>query len=160
MPIYEYLCRPCNTVYNFLVQDPNTSKQPECPRCGSTDMKKRLSTFSISGGPKKSAEAQEPETDEDGGEDPEVEREMNKLMQRAENIDENNPRQLGELMRRMSEVSGEEMDEATDEAVRRLEKGEDPDKIEEEMGDILGGEEEGGAGASGAPSHDEGLYPL
>jgi hypothetical protein len=51
-------------------------------------------------------------------------------------------------------------------ALRRLEKGEDPEKIEEDMGDVLGewfgkGEGEDGPGGGrggGGYSHDPGLY--
>jgi len=47
-----------------------------------------------------------------------------------------------------------------DVAIKRLEAGEDPEKIEEDMGDVLGefmGGDEGG-GAGGGYSHDSGLY--
>ena len=44
--------------------------------------------------------------------------------------------------------------------IRRLEAGEDPEKVEEELGDAL--EEEMGeeGGAMGEPERDEGLYPM
>ena len=52
----------------------------------------------------------------------------------------------------------------TNEMIRRLEAGEDPEKVEEELGDALeeemGGEEGGGLGAGGAASYDDGLYPM
>jgi len=41
-------------------------------------------------------------------------------------------------MRRMSEITGEPLEGEMEEAVRRLELGEDPDKIEAELGDVLG----------------------
>ena len=68
------------------------------------------------------------------------------------------PRQLGRLMRRMSEISGEKLDPEMQEAVRRLESGEDPEKIEEDMGDLFG--EDAGGGGPGAPTYDDGLYPM
>jgi hypothetical protein len=40
-------------------------------------------------------------------------------------------------MRRMSELTGEPMDEPMQEMVARLEGGEDPDALEEEFGDVL-----------------------
>ena len=48
-------------------------------------------------------------------------------------------------------------------AIKRLEAGEDPEKIEADMGDVLGdfmGGEEGGApgGGGGGYTHDSGLY--
>jgi len=52
-----------------------------------------------------------------------------------------------------------------DVAIKRLEAGEDPEKIEEDMGDVLGdfmGGEEGGPGGPGGGgySHDSGLYDM
>jgi hypothetical protein len=48
-----------------------------------------------------------------------------------------------------------------DVAIKRLEAGDDPEKIEADMGDVLGdfmGGEEGGSGGSGSYTHDSGLY--
>jgi len=51
-----------------------------------------------------------------------------------------------------------------DVAIKRLEAGEDPEKIEQDMGDVLGdfmgGEEGGPGGPGGAYSHDSGLYDM
>jgi hypothetical protein len=48
------------------------------------------------------------------------------------------PRALGRFMRKMAAQTGEGMGEEFDEVVGRLEKGEDPDKIEQSMGDLFG----------------------
>lgn len=163
MPIYEYLCVPCHRVFSFFSQTPNPDKQPTCPKCGGTEMKKRISSFSLTGVARKSDTGHSSADDEgDPMDDPRVEREMEKLMSDAENIDENDPRQLGALMRRMSDVTGEPLDGEMEEAVRRLEAGEDPEKIEEEMGDVFGDEDDGGMGmpGMGGPTYDDGLYDL
>jgi len=49
-----------------------------------------------------------------------------------------------------------------EEMIRRLEAGEDPERIEEELGDALEEEMgEGGGGLGGAvPTRDDGLYPM
>jgi hypothetical protein len=54
-----------------------------------------------------------------------------------------------------------------EEAMRRLEAGEDPETIEAEMGDVLDGEAPAGEGAParparrrGAPQRDDTLYEL
>lgn len=169
MPIYEYLCKPCHRVFSFMAKNhaETLEKQPTCPKCGGGEMKRLVSNFAIAGGTKKSAtENADTGADDaagDGLDDPRVEREMMKLMDAAENIDENDPRQLGALMRRMSEISGENLDPAMEEAVKRLESGEDPEKIEEDMGDLLddGEDYDGTAGGyGGGPSYDDGLYSL
>jgi hypothetical protein len=56
------------------------------------------------------------------------------------NVDENDPRAMARMMRRMAEVSGEKMDGQMEEVVRKLEEGADP----ESLGDQLGGEIPGG----------------
>ncbi len=166
MPIYEYLCPACNRIYSFLVRNINTSNQATCPKCGSEDMKKRMSSFAFTGSTHKATESAGGGLSEDGDLDPRAEREMMKLMSQAENIDENDPRQLGTLMRKMSDITGEKLDCEMEEAVRRLEAGEDPDKIEESLGDLGDGDMPGGMGgmggmgAMGAPTVDDGLYSL
>lgn len=47
------------------------------------------------------------------------------------------PRQMAGLMKRMFELTGAEPNGAMLEAIKRMEAGEDPDKIDEEMGDAL-----------------------
>lgn len=161
MPIYEYLCEHCNRIFNFMARNyqETQEKRPTCPKCGAQDLKRQLSAFAVGGSTRKSESENGDAGNDDMLDDPRVEREMTKLMQEAENIDENDPRQLGNLMRRMSEITGEDMDPEMEEAVRRLESGEDPEKVEEEMGDVFGEEDEA-AGTGCAPSYDEGLYSL
>ncbi|MCK4728291.1 MAG: zinc ribbon domain-containing protein, partial [Desulfobacterales bacterium] len=33
MPIYEFYCEDCNTIFNFFSRSVNTTKRPPCPRC-------------------------------------------------------------------------------------------------------------------------------
>ncbi len=33
MPIYEFYCEKCNTVFNFFSRSVNTAKVPACPKC-------------------------------------------------------------------------------------------------------------------------------
>jgi hypothetical protein len=48
-----------------------------------------------------------------------------------------------------------------EEMIRRLEAGEDPEKVEEEIGDAIEEEmgEEGGGFGGAMPTRDDGLYP-
>jgi len=171
MPIYEYYCRPCNRIFSFLSPTNQPTKLPTCPKCHRRDLKKMVSRFAFIGSSRKSrntssvegsgteaAAGNPPEPGLDLPEsmpDPRKEQEMERLLNAAENLDENDPRQLGRMMRKMNEIAGEKMDPQMEIALRRLEAGEDPDKIEADMGDILGA----GPG-SGAPVHDDGLYPM
>ena len=171
MPIYEFLCPACNRVFSFLVKSTSERRDPTCPKCGGRDMRRRMSRFAVTGVQRKSSDraaavgerADGPGSAEGGVSDPldnpQVEAEMSRLMDEADGIDENDPRQLGRLMRRMTEISGERLEPGMEEAVRRLEAGEDPEKIEEDLGAVLGEDDADAAGA-GSPSYDSGLYDL
>ena len=165
MPIYEYLCPECNVVFSFMVKNVKTAKRAYCPRCGNKKtMERVMSKFALSGHTRKSTGAgtSGDSKGEIGGADdmpdlsPGQEREMMRLMGQIEGMDENDPKQMGTLMRKMSEITGETLDPEMEEAVKRLEAGEDPDKIEEDMGDLGMGE----GGGMGGPSYDDGMYSL
>jgi len=66
-----------------------------------------------------------------------MEKAMGMLAREAEQINEDDPRQAAMLMRKLSDVTGLTMGSAMEEALSRMERGEYPDKIEEEMGDLL-----------------------
>ena len=66
---------------------------------------------------------------------------MNVLSREAENIDEDDPRQAANLMRKLSDMTGLKLGPSMDEALERMEKGEDPEQVEAEMGDLLEGED-------------------
>jgi hypothetical protein len=99
-----------------------------------------------------------------------MERALEALGREAEGLDEDDPRQAGQLMRKLFQASGLPLGEGMEEAIRRMEAGEDPERIEEEMGDLL--EEDplldltGGRGLKGLgrrlrpPTVDETLYEL
>jgi putative FmdB family regulatory protein len=160
MPIYEYQCASCRRVLSFLVRSVAGHKPPACPKCGHKKMARVLSRFAaIQGGRPSHAEPStinHPPSSQPppgGGEDfpPGMER----LLSEAEGMDQNDPRAMGRFMRKMAAETGEPMPEEMHEVVRRLEAGEDPEKIEEQMGD-LPGDEAGGPGAPGAA--DNTLY--
>ena len=56
---------------------------------------------------------------------------------------EDNPQELGRMMRKMGRELGEEMPPEFDEVVDRLEKGQSPEEIESALPD-LGGDDGGG----------------
>lgn len=66
-----------------------------------------------------------------------MEKAVGMLAKEAENINEDDPRQAAHVMRRLSEISGLNVGRGMKEAIERMEAGEDPEKIEEEIGDIL-----------------------
>lgn len=135
MPIYEYLCTGCNTIYQFLVRKPSSDTSPACPKCGSRDsMKRVMSTFSVGSGSASSDD----------------------LTDSADfaGLDTEDPRAMARAIRSMADEMGEDLGPQVDEALSRLEAGEDPEKVEREL-------EEAGFGSdghTGAPTRDPGLY--
>ncbi|RMD96309.1 MAG: zinc ribbon domain-containing protein [Calditrichaeota bacterium] len=138
MPIYEFYCQNCNTIYKFFSRVVNTEKIPNCPKCENIRLERRVSTFAAisSAGAGENEEDNLPPIDET-----KIERAMGMLSKEIEGIDEEDPRQAARLMRKLSDAAGLKWGEGMEEAMSRLEKGEDPEKIEEEMGELLEEEE-------------------
>jgi putative FmdB family regulatory protein len=158
MPVYEFLCRACNRIYSFHSFRVDPAKVPRCPKCGASRLQRVPSRFGV-------ATASRSVTDEGGdpaADDPRMEAEMMRLASQLEGMDENDPRQMAAAVRRMAEIAGEPVTPAMEEMIRRLEAGEDPERVEEELGDALEDEMgEGGGGFDGAaPIRDDGLYPM
>jgi hypothetical protein len=59
---------------------------------------------------------------------------MGAMEKEFSSVDENDPRAMGRMMRRMAELSGEKIDGEMEEVVRKLEEGADPDSLEEQLG--------------------------
>jgi putative FmdB family regulatory protein len=47
MPIYEYYCKPCHTIFSFLAKSARVSRKPVCPRCGG-GLRKQVTSFAVS----------------------------------------------------------------------------------------------------------------
>jgi hypothetical protein len=76
-------------------------------------------------------------------------------------LDENNPRHMAHMMRKMKDLMPPDaMPKDFEVAIKRLEAGEDPEKIEADMGDLFGADpaESGPGGANPGYARDSGLY--
>jgi hypothetical protein len=105
-----------------------------------------------------------------GMDDQRMERVMSELERDMDHLDENNPRHVAHMMRKMKEaMPAGATPKELEIAIRRLEQGEDPEKVEADMGDVFsewmggsGGEDEESGGGAGAGargySRDGGLY--
>ena len=164
MPIYEFACPKCRRIFNFLSKRINPDRSPVCPKCGNRKLEKQVSRFAMTRG---LAEPATKGAEDDEGpmpdlDDPRIARAMAEMERDMEHLDENNPRHMAHMMRKMKDIlPAGTMPKEMDIAIKRLEAGEDPEKIEEDMGDILGdfmGGEEGGAGGGGGYTKDSGLY--
>jgi putative FmdB family regulatory protein len=147
MPIYEFYCSSCHTVFSFLSRRVDTQRRPSCPRCGRPELERRTSRFAVSKG---RAERSAAGPDADDAEDAQMDRAMDALARDAEGVDENDPRQVARLMRRFYGATGLELGNTMEEAIRRMEAGEDPDTIESELGEALEQEDPFGGSAEGS----------
>jgi hypothetical protein len=175
MPIYEFYCPNNHRIYSFFARSlAYAGKTPVCPDNPKYRMERMMSSFAVTGRAKESADLPP------GGdmENPRMEAMMAEMEREMSGINEQNPdpRQLAGLMRKMSAVTGEKMPVPVEEMIRRMEAGEDPERIEEEMGSQLDdiGADEGGCGATegetsvkarlrrlrGKPRRDPTLYEM
>jgi putative FmdB family regulatory protein len=165
MPIYEFFCADCNTIFNFFTRRPNTDKRPECPQCGKPELQKMMSSFATIGKAKET-DSEDPFA---GLDEAKMEQALAGLMREAEHVNEEDPRQMAQLMRKFADKTGLNLGGAMEEAIARMEAGEDPDQIEQDMGDLMEGDEPFSleamkkkvqAGQKRAPVYDDRLYDL
>ena len=162
MPIYEFYCPQCHMVFNFFSRSVNTEKRPSCPKCNRKRLTRQMSSFAVLRGTKEDQDTGLPDIDES-----KLERAMSALASEAETMNEDDPRQAAQLMRKLTQMTGLELGSGMEEALRRMEAGEDPDQIEAEMGDLLEQEDpvifqgqKGFGRHKGPPRKDETLYEL
>jgi putative FmdB family regulatory protein len=121
MPIYEYRCLDCRRRVSILWRSFAEAEagEPVCPHCGGTDLTRLVSRVRV------------------------VRSEESRLEDLADpsflsDFDENDPRSMARLMRRMADEVGEDLGPEFEEVVGRLEAGESPEEIEESMPDLMG----------------------
>ena len=64
MPIYEFYCEDCNTIFNFFSRSVNTTKRPLCPRCKRSKLRRQMSRFSRLTGTKEGGDVDDLPIDE------------------------------------------------------------------------------------------------
>jgi hypothetical protein len=136
MPIYEYYCPDNHTIYQFYAKTVAQGQTtPKCPDNPKFTLKKLVSAFAIkSGGAKDDALEQKPASAEDSPEDARLDAAMGEMEKEFASVDENDPKAMARMMRRMSELTGEKIDGQFEEVVRKLEEGADPDSLEDQLG--------------------------
>ncbi|MDF0674930.1 MAG: zinc ribbon domain-containing protein [Nitrospira sp.] len=92
MPIYEYSCQECRRRSSFLIMNPRHPGSIVCRHCGCSKLERLLSRFAAP----KSEEAR-----------------LESLSDPANlgGIDENDPRSVARLMKRMGQEMGEDVDD-------------------------------------------------
>lgn len=168
MPIYEFYSPDTNKVYSFFARSlAYGEKLPRCPDKPGARMERMVSRFAVTG------RATEKKDSPPDAADPRMDRVMAEMESEMAGIDESNPdpRALGRMMRKMTEATGQAMPREMEQMIRRLESGEDPEKLEEEFGDAfenmdMPGEETSGEETGGPrprvrrPVRDPALYEM
>jgi putative FmdB family regulatory protein len=130
MPTYEYACQTCRKKVSifFLSIKRAQEETPRCPECNGEKLTRLVSRFMV-------GRAQGPALEEGGD------------LSGMEDIERGDPRAIARLMRQMSDETGEPMEPEMEGVLNRLERGEDPESIEADMGDL---------GAPDSPPADSG----
>jgi hypothetical protein len=155
MPIYEFYSPDTRKIYSFFARSLSYSQKiPRCPDNPDARMERLVSRFAFTGRAKE-------KTDDPGADamDPRMERMMAEMERDMAGLDENNPdpRALGHMMRKMTEATGQKMPAEMEQMIRRLEAGEDPEKLEEEFGDAFENMDLDGMGGEGGDGDEVAL---
>ena len=150
MPIYEYYCPRNHTVYQFYARTLAQGKlTPRCPDNPGWPLQRIVSQFAFTGRAREEpADADRPAA-AGGPEDARLEAAMGAMEKEFDSVDENDPRAMARMMRRMSELSGEKIEGEVEEVVRKLEEGADPGTLENRLGGA--GDEPGHGGEGSGP---------
>lgn len=152
MPIYEFYCENCHTLYSFFARRVDTETVPNCPKSKQHELRRQMSRFAISSG-RQEPSSHGPESDQ---QDAQMEQAMMQMASEMEHVNEDDPKAMARMMRKLMETSGMNMGEGMEEAVRRLEAGEDPDQVDEELGDVIDNAIEGTDFSDGGLGSDDG----
>lgn len=153
MPIYEFYCEACNTVFSFFSSKVDPAVRPACPRCGKPELPRKPSRFATgrSGSPAEGAGE-----DEGGGDDPLAGLDEERMAGAMESLagemagmddDQQDPKQMIRFLERFQQATGLEAGPKMQEMMARLAEGADVDELEAELGGGGGDPDGEGGGA-------------
>ena len=138
MPIYVFFCPSNRRIYSFFARSIRYSDmQPRCPDNPKWKMEKMISGFAITGRAKEKSRDVPGMDDFDDAKLESAMGDMEREFGGLGDTDNPDPRAMARMMRRMGEISGQKLPAEMNEVIARLEKGEDPDKLEAEYGDVF-----------------------
>ena len=119
MPIYEYGCYDCRKRVSIFWRTFSAAEigTPICPRCEGDKLKRLVSNVSMIRSEESRLEALSDPSNLSG-------------------LDEDDPKALAKFMRQMGKESGEDLGSEFNEVVDRLEAGQTPNEIEQDLPDL------------------------
>ena len=136
MPIHEFFSPDTNRIYSFYARTLAQGREtPRCPDNPKARMERLVSRFAVTGRHRDKENA----VDAPEAMDPHMERVMAEMEREMATMNDDNPdpRQIGRMMRKMAEATGQKTPGLMQEMIHRLEQGESPEKLEAEYGDSL-----------------------
>ncbi len=132
MPIYEFYCEACHTVYSFLSQRVDSEVVPACPTEEDHQLQRKPSQFAtISSSDQKLGDDEMiPGVDEDR-----LERAVDQLAGEFEhgNVDADDPKVMAQMFRRFGEAGGLKPGPMMEEMLAKLESADDIEQVEAEF---------------------------
>ncbi len=117
MPTYDFVCENCQQRFDvFMSYSEYGTKPVQCVHCGSGNVRRRMTKVRIA-----------------KSEDSRMENMMDKLA--LEGL-EDDPKALGQMMKKMGKEMGEDLPPEFDDVVDRLEAGQSPEEIESALPDL------------------------
>ena len=126
MPIYEYRCNGCKRRVSIFFRSIGSVGDAQCPRCGSAELTRLVSRVAVH-----RSHGDDDIGDMGGGGD--------EFGDTFAGLDEDDPRAMAQALRRMSAESGEPLEPEMEEALGRLEAGEDPEAAMAGLDESSGG---------------------
>ena len=118
MPTYDFICNNCNERFEvFLTFAEYGKKKVSCVHCKSKDVRRRMTKVRIA---KSEDSRMESMADDFSG---------------IEGL-EDDPKAMGQMMRKMGKEMGEDLPPEFDDVVDRLESGQSPEEIESALPDL------------------------
>jgi putative FmdB family regulatory protein len=126
MPTYDFVCLNCHQRFDvFMSFSEYGSRKVQCVHCGSLSVRRRMTKVRVARSEESRLENFADESALDGLED--------------------DPRALGQMMKKMGREMGEDLPPEFDDMAARLEAGQSPEEIEASMPD-LGADADASAG--------------
>ena len=120
MPTYDFVCEDCQQRFDvFLTYSEYGKQQVLCTNCGSAHVRRRMTKVRIAKSEDSRMESMIDESSLEGLED--------------------DPKALGQMMKKMGKEMGEDLPPEFDDVVDRLEAGQSPEDIESALPDLGAG---------------------